>query len=480
MIQWLTRARKRGCPLLAISTPEPIGTVLQIAQYACDQAIHAWSWDCASGLQALTQSADAYGCEEHTSNPDQMLAWARSIPQDGLIVAQWHGEYWQDALVRQGIMNLRNPYKAHGRSLVLIGRQLRIPGILHSDFLTHEDTLPDTDKFIGIIADLEASTGINTVKEDRERAVDALRGMTQFEAEQQFAMAATKEGIDIAQLWQAKVRLINDTPGLTYWEGSETRANVVGLEGIMQYLEAEAQGRLPVSLVIWADEAEDTFAGSEGDTSGISQDYLGRIAGHMVDTEARGLILFGHSGTGKSHTAKAAGSIFQCPVLAFDMGAMKGSLVGESESNLRHALAIERAIVGNRKGTTLWLWTTNNPEKIPPKIRSRSQPEWFYDLPGEQEQLPIWALYMAQYELEKQTFPDFDGWTGREIKQCCFEAWNKRQSLVQAARYVVPSSTSQASAIAARRKQASGRYLDASKGGVYRLMESTQERKVQL
>ena len=489
MINWLNTARKRGCPLLAIETPEPLGALDALRTDSVQRERLAWAWDCATGLTALTTCAEEYGVGEHCCEPDIMLTWASTVPSDALIAAQWFPEYWQDVRVRQGVMNVRDTYKANGRTLVLLGRQLSIPASVQSDFMLYTQTLPGTAELESVVQDIEALLPLKLPDSERAAAIDALRGMTRFEAEQHAAMSylaasdcshEAKGMIRVPELWKAKIQLINNTPGLSYWQGNESPANLVGLDGVLSYLQEEAQGRQPIRLILWCDESEDTFAGAEGDTSGISQDYLGRIAGHMVDTEARGMSLFGHPGTGKSHTAKAAGQIFRCPVLALDMGAMKGSLVGESESNLRHALSVERAIVGNQKGTTLWLWTTNAIEKIPNKIRSRSQPEWFYDLPGEQEQLPIWALYQKQYELESQPFPNFEGWTGREIRQCCFEAWNKRTTLVHAARYVVPSCVSQRKQIDERRKQASGRYLDASKGGVFTWQESQQGRKVEV
>ena len=466
MVEWVGLARRRGCPLLAVDTPEPLGAMGLLADQARMQDGTAWAWDCAEGLSALTRRAEEYESEEECQPPEELLAWALHAPADGMILAQWHEEYWQDVVVRQGVLNLRDPFKRNGRTLVLVGRGMKVHAGLASEFLEYEESLPGSEELEQVVRQIEKDGGLEPLAEVR-RVVDALRGMTRFEAEQQCAMAASKEGICVKMLWKAKRRLVNNVAGLSYWQGNETRENAVGLEGVMGYLEEEAQGRQPVSLVVWVDESEDVLAGVEGDTSGVSQDFLGRIAGHMVDTEARGMSLYGHPGTGKSHTAKAAGGVFGCPVLALDLGAMKGSLVGQSEAALRYALQIERALVGGQKGVTMWLWTTNAIEKLPAKIRSRSQPEWFYDLPGEQEQLPIWQLYMGQYEIERQAFPDFEGWTGREIKQCCFQAWNKRMSLVKAARYVVASAVSQRGQIEARRKQASGKYLDACRGGVF-------------
>lgn len=483
MLNWLERARKRGCPLLAVSTPEPLGTVQAMREWLCQQDGIGWQWDCAAGLAPLTRAAEEYGCEEHTENPDRALKWALSMPSSSLLVAQWHGEFWQDVLVRQAVRNLRDQFKANKRTLVLVGCQIAVPTGLRNDFLVWEDTLPGTCELDAVVNMIEQTTGIAPLGEqDHARAVDALRGMTAFEAEQHCAMAAQKCGIDVAALWQAKVTLVNDTPGLQCWLGGETEQDIRGLGALRADFHAMQAGRLPVRLVVWVDESEDMLAGVEGDTSGVSQDYLGTLAKHLQDTEAQSILLAGHPGTGKSLSAKIACSIFGCLGLALDLGACKSSLVGESERNLRHALQIEQAIAGHQRGQVLYVWTTNNAEALPHKLRARMQGEYFCDLPGEQEGLAIWSLYRNKYEIAPgDAYPaKCEGWTGREIARCCRLAWQFRVGLQEASCRIVPIKISQAASIAERRKNASGRYLDASAGGVYRWQERTEGRAVSL
>lgn len=477
VVEWLRKAHRRGCPLLAVSTPEPLGMVKELRQHNLDQIV--WRWDCAAGLVPLTEAALGHKASAGQS-PDALLEWALQAPEGSIILAHWHNEYWQDALVRQGVLNLRDVFKGERKMLVLLGRSLVVHPAVRADFLLYEDALPASDALLACLAEVEQNAGCTPLEDaQRERAVDALRGMTVFQAEQHAAMAATQEGVLIEKLWQDKIALINSTPGLQVWRGGEQIADVAGLEGILSYLNLLRGGRQPIRLVVWVDESEDALAGTEGDTSGVSQDYLGRLAGHIQDTGAQCLLLNGHPGTGKSLTAKVAGSLFECLVLALDLGACKASLVGESESNLRHALAVERAIVGDMPGSTLWVWTTNNAEALPAKLRSRMQAEFFADLPSEQDQLAIWSLYRHKFEIDQQEpYPECEGWVGREIERCCRLAWQLRCTLQEASRYVVPSSISQISSIAERRKKASNRYLDASKGGVFQVEDKKRGRKI--
>ena len=54
--------------------------------------------------------------------------------------------------------------------------------------------------------------------------------------------------------------------------------------------------------------------------------------------------MLGVQGCGKSLCAKAVSSLWQLPLLRFDMGRMFGSLVGSSEENVRRAIAVAESV----------------------------------------------------------------------------------------------------------------------------------------
>lgn len=58
----------------------------------------------------------------------------------------------------------------------------------------------------------------------------------------------------------------------------------------------------------------------------------------------KGVLIAGVPGCGKSLSAKAAASLFEVPLLRLDMGRLMGKYVGESENNLRNAIALAEAI----------------------------------------------------------------------------------------------------------------------------------------
>lgn len=67
--------------------------------------------------------------------------------------------------------------------------------------------------------------------------------------------------------------------------------------------------------------------------------------------QPKGVLLAGPPGTGKSLIAKNVASILNLPLLRLDIAGMLGSLVGESEGNVRRALKTTEAI----KPCVLWL-----------------------------------------------------------------------------------------------------------------------------
>jgi len=221
----------------------------------------------------------------------------------------------------------------------------------------------------------------------------------------------------------------------------------------------------------------------------------------------RGVLLLSPPGCGKYQFAKALGNETGRPTLVLDVGALLGSLVGQSESNIRQALKradamapcvlfcdeIEKALVGaNSSGQTdsgvtarlfgsLLTWlndhesdvffiaTANDVSKLPPEFAraERFDGVFFLDLPGREQKDAIWAIYLAEYHLDdSQPRPDDTNWTGAEIKSCCRLASLLDVPLVQAAQNVVPVAVTAGDKIEGLRRWASGRCLSADRAGV--------------
>ena len=146
----------------------------------------------------------------------------------------------------------------------------------------------------------------------------------------------------------------------------------------------------------------------------------------------KGIALIGIPGTGKSLTAKMIGRAWQSPLIRLDVGALFGSLVGESESRVRRALKIaeriapcilwidelEKALAhgGSDSGTSArvfasiltWMQekksevfvvaTANDITALPPELlrRGRFDEIFFLDLPNRRERREIFAVHLEK------------------------------------------------------------------------------------
>lgn len=114
-------------------------------------------------------------------------------------------------------------------------------------------------------------------KDILRKAIDAIRGLFAFAAEQIVAMSISKASIDLGNLWLRQRRTIGATKGLTFERGGDTFDDIGGLSHLKEF-GGIFTGSRPPQAVCRLDELEKMTTGATGqvgDTSGISHDALG-------------------------------------------------------------------------------------------------------------------------------------------------------------------------------------------------------------
>lgn len=494
------RAVKRaGVPIVCYETPDPQSTIVA-CQKARNGKPEAWlAWDCTHGLRAISPrnpEADAIvsavGDPTETMNLTSCLTliydkYERTdeAPAATFFVHSGH-EALADWTCVQAIWNLRDKLKSIGSTLVLLGPAFRVPPYLKHDAIVISEPLPDEAELWRRTESICKDAKLTELPEE-EKTVDTIRGLSAFGAEQVLAMSieASENGprLNMQRLWDRKVKMIEQTPGLTVWRGGETFDQIGGCDSVKAYLRDYMTGPARMRAVVWIDEIEKSLAGAGGgDLSGVSSDYLGQLLTYMQDSGARGMIFVGPPGAAKSAIAKCAGNEANVPTIALDLGGMKGSLVGQSEQQLRGALKVIDAI---SDGKALWIATCNSLAVLPPELRRRfALGLWFFDLPDAAEREAIWQIYAAKYEGVKAdiTSADLPGWTGAEIKALFDTAWSTGRSLKRASRIIVPVCKQAKDKIEALRRAAAGNFTCAGKEGIYTMpevVEVTQGRRME-
>jgi len=511
-IEQFAAARKVSTPLIVIRTPDPSSTIKQTALIVLDidkknkrNETPLIVWDVVNGAVGLnlfpkivndkTQPSpgelnvqtwiDRNKGEEPNilCNPTEVLirAWRR-LAKFGVLYMinpqRFLGGNTADPTFIQAIWNLRDAVKERGATVVFLCPDITLPPELANDVLVLDEPLPNRDQLAAIVTQMHKDAGANEPTEEvLKRAVDALAGLSAFPADQVTAMSITRNGLDIDSMYERKRKQIEQTPGLAVWRGGERFSDIGGLENIKSFLNEVIKDTNPnrPAAFVFQDEIDKDMAGSGSDLSGVTQEMLKAQLTFMQDKKAKGILLLGPGGVGKTEIAKAVGNEAGIPVIQMNLGDMKGSLVGESNANIRLALKVVEAVSQER---AFFIATCNNIDNLPPELLRRFKfGKFFFDLPSSKERDVIWGIHMGKFNLPKQKKPDDRLWTGSEIQACCEMAHDFNRTLIEAAKYIVPIAKSKAKQLEALRREADGNYISASTSGNYEAPKTIEEEK---
>jgi hypothetical protein len=211
--------------------------------------------------------------------------------------------------------------QASQRHIVIIGHHFEIPPSIEKLVAVIDFSLPSEDELEGVLKESLSIVQLGDVwkalksnKSGLEQILQALKGLTRFEAENVLAKSLVSTGgIDVYTILNEKKHIIKKSGVLEFYEPSADMASVGGLESLKQWLHERGKA--------------------------FSSDA--RKYGLPVP---KGVLILGIPGTGKSLISKAIGIAWSMPVLRMDIGALFGSLVGQSEANMRKALKTAEAL----------------------------------------------------------------------------------------------------------------------------------------
>jgi len=316
-------------------------------------------------------------------------------------------------------LHLKNSFK----TVILVSPVLEIPTELEKEITVLNFPLPDRaelsqllDRIIQDVSQFK-QVKIDLDEAGRERLLQAALGLTLSEAENVFAKIIVKDerlsAEDVNDVFAEKQQIIRKSGLLEYYATAENFSHVGGLSVLKGWLQKRAI----------------TF----------TQD-----ARNFGLPAPRGILILGVQGCGKSLCAKAVSTMWQQPLLRFDMGRMFGSLVGSSEENVRRAISvaesvapailwvdeIDKAFAGSQSsggtdgGTTArvfgtfltWLSeksapvfvvaTANDISQLPPELlrKGRLDEIFFVDLPSEKEREDVFRIHLTKRKRDPVNF----------------------------------------------------------------------------
>jgi SpoVK/Ycf46/Vps4 family AAA+-type ATPase len=231
-------------------------------------------------------------------------------------------------MVRRIIRDVCREFKSKSAMLVCLCPVKQIPADLERDLVLLEFDLPNKEHLTFILNTLiqenpKSFPDLN--EEEKDLIVQSALGLTAGEAENAIAKAVIDRKMDkltlpVSNLVMKEKALIVKRNGiLEVFETEEKAENIGGLGRLKRWIQTRVQP-------CFTKEAREYGLPSP-----------------------KGVMLVGLPGTGKSLICKAASNLIGVPLIRFDVGKIFGSLVGQSEANLRSAIntidAVGRAVV---------------------------------------------------------------------------------------------------------------------------------------
>ncbi|MFA5678026.1 MAG: AAA family ATPase [Pseudomonas sp.] len=433
--------------LIVIESWEELRVLEAIATLAVRRNQTWYTWNQVEGLQRLGFGT-GLDASEDMSDPEHALDYIRRQKESALFVfCDLHPFMQSPKLIRLLKMIAMNPAE-QAPTLLLVSHELTLAPELRRLSARIRLSMPSDEQLAAIIREeaarwTERNQGrrVRTDSRTLEQVVRNLRGVTHEEAR----LLARKLIVDDGAITQEDLPVLN-----------QAKFSLLDMQGVLSF--------------------EQNTARFEQNTARFAEvGGLARFKRWLADRQAafhrpdgsdmpKGVLLAGVQGSGKSLAARAVAGLWGLPLLRLDFAALYDKYIGETERNLREALAmadamepcvlwideIEKGIaddggdqgVSRRVLGTLLTWmaerksrvflvaTANNVMQLPPELirKGRLDELFFVDLPAAPVREDIFRIHLSSRGLAVERFDlpalaaASDGFSGAEIEQAVVAA----------------------------------------------------------
>ena len=401
------------------------------------QAVFRWSV-----TEGLSRAVADSGTMPNTLAPEGVLRHIKATPVGGLYVLLDFHPYVGDPRTVRYLRDIAQGYGVTPRTLVFISHALEPPEELRHLATVFTVTLPDKAALMALVRDeirdwqlRNRGRRLETDPEAVRRLVENLSGVTVTDARRLVHNAIVDDhaitASDLPAVMRAKYELFNRGGLVSFEYDTADFSAVAGLDRLKE----------------WLERREPAFRGEAG-----------------TPDAPKGVLLLGVQGAGKSLAAKAVAGQYSLPLLRLDFAVLYDKYIGETERNLREALAIadtmspcvlwideiEKGVassdsdhgVSRRVLGTLLTWmaerrsrvfvvaTANDIASLPPELmrKGRFDELFFVDLPTATVRAEILRIHLeargqsaARFDLDRLAAAG-DGFSGAEIEQAVVAA----------------------------------------------------------
>ncbi len=428
-------------PLIYLVTNEEIRAEEVLEEMGRTIGKEVITWTCSKGFQP------PQGDAKKSTHPEEALKYIDASDKKAVFVLKDFHPYLEEQKILRHMRDLVHHLKRSYKTILLVSPVLKIPPELEKDITVHDLPLPDAGELAEVLNNLlepyrkSQKVKVELTQDLQEKVIQATLGLTRNEAENVYAKALITDRKfsreDLPRIIEEKKQLIRKSGILDFIGLSTTLANVGGLGKLKEWLKERG-----------------------GAFSNKAREY--------GLPEPKGLLMLGVQGCGKSLAAKAIAAEWNLPLLRLDIGQIFDSFIGNSEANMRKAIALAEAM----SPTVLWLdeiekgfsgiqssgsvdsgvtsrvfgtfltWmqekikpvfviaTANDIESLPPELlrKGRFDEIFFIDLPTADERKVIFEIHFGLKKRDSKKFDvarlakEADQFSGAEIEQSILSA----------------------------------------------------------
>lgn len=436
----LLRYINAGFPIIYINTFEEDKVDITINEISYDREVYEWN-----EMQGYIDF-----CNKTPKHEDYTIEMVLGEIKDKwmldkkIILLRDMGTYLNNPIIVSKLKGLaRMINQGIEATIIIISDVLVIPRELEKFITILELDYVDSDEIMQLIIDFMNERNLIINMKLVEELAIAFKGLTEFEINNLLALAYVKDGelnrSDLKLIFEQKQQMIKKAGILEMIPFKETIDDIGGLENLKEWLIRKAK----------------VF------------NSMNKAKEYGVDMP-KGVLIAGVPGCGKSLNAKATANLFEVPLLRLDMGRLMGKYVGESEGNLRKAIALAEAIApcilwidelekafagiggsgggaevttrlfGNfltwmqeKKSQTFVVATANDVSKLPPELlrKGRFDDIFYVGLPNKIEKEKIFRIHISKRRSDDLKNIDIsslidktEGYSGADIEGVVKEA----------------------------------------------------------
>jgi SpoVK/Ycf46/Vps4 family AAA+-type ATPase len=428
-------------PIVAIESREEAKLLQMFERFTMLNERSLWTWSVTSGLRRANGVESAY----NTTRIEDALRHIEKSPINAIYLFLDAHRFLDEPVVLRQIKDIAAKAESTHRMLVFLSAKLEVPAEIEHLTARFRPSLPDAGRITEILNQearrYRQATG-QQVKANREALAvvsQHLGGVTEEDVKR-LARIAIQDGeisaADVARVLRAKHELVASSEILVLETGVPDIAELGGLANLKRWLEVR----------------RDIFM-NPPETSSLPP--------------PKGVLLLGVQGAGKSLAAKCVAGAWRLPLYRLDFGALYQKYHGETERNIREALAvanamapcvlwmdeIEKGVAGDSGGDsdggvsrrvlgTLLTWmnertsrvfmvaTANDIAQLPPELlrKGRFDEIFFIDLPGAPAREDILRIHLRRNKQDPAAFDvarlalQCEGFSGAEIEQAIVAA----------------------------------------------------------